>query len=209
MYFIEIDGLNSLEAKNDWNACRILILSKIRQNPNDINLFCRLISECWYVLSNWYCLAMDPNLDYVVFKNTLIASTNHAIQLGSNHVNFLWEIGYMMYLFPELFFDSNFDDQYTHFQKCGIDMIRKARLIKPDDRIIQVILLGFEGDLHTYNRAKKSIQNLIPMGFGGTTAVERYFSECLTDKEQEEKEDTEAHGDGSSMSSNPPSPAVD
>ena len=182
MYFIQVEKLSDLECQNDWVGCISLLNAKVNQNPGNSQLLCRLIAECWLILSDWDTLPNAESVDYSATKSVLIAATKYGIHHFADDVNFLWETGYMMNLFPYLFYNDNEGDLFSEFEQYGTKMLKKAHELNSSDQIVELLAMGFGNDYNAYCEAKGKIQHLIPLYFSEETAIERYFRGCLEDK---------------------------
>ena len=179
-YFIYIDGLLSLEQHEKWEDVRKLLCRVWGNEKLNCDKAIRLISECWYILSEWDSYIDNKNLSYQAFQNTLIECTEFSMQNFKDNARFLCVAGYMISLFPYLFFVGNADVLYLEWEQKGIGMLRRAYELNPNDKVAEILSLGQTLALSEYKKIKMSIQNELTTFFPGETVIERYFRDILS-----------------------------
>jgi len=184
-YFTNIEPLVYLEKQERWEKARELLYKKWINEKTHVNNLIRLLSECWYILTNWdNGMNNDPDLSFQTVHNTLIECTAFGLQRFANDQRFLCVAGYMISLFPYLFYANNPDNStdalYTEWEQKGIAMLQKAYEINPTDKVTKVLNLGNSSNLSSYNEAKIALQPEIEDAFPGETAIELYFKDILS-----------------------------
>lgn len=176
-YFIPVAGLAELEHKNDWEGCRKLLVQEVQDNPSSAPLLCRLIGECWLVLTNRFCMEVGPDVNLSIWKSTLVAATKYGLKNFSSDVNFLWQAGYMMILFPYYFCEGG--ENPASIEDLGRKMVKRANYLAPEDKVIQSVVLGFELPYKELVNARKPYQEVILNSLGTETELEQYFRDVL------------------------------
>jgi hypothetical protein len=177
--FIKVPILAELEKNNQWENARQLLYDIWIKNSNNADYTCRVIAECWYVLSEWDCSIQTSSLSYAKFKNTLIEATTDGLKKFYENEGFLWLVGYMIKLFPYLFYDEENNGLYQQWEDLGQCMINKATIINSDNPISKLLLMGFQPISKEFLSAKKDFIPMIDQYFCNDTAIERYFKEIL------------------------------
>ena len=72
------------------------------QDRENIELFLRLFSECWYLLCEWEVEEGTKGLSWDAFRDTLIECTTYGLEHFNQDIRFLWIGGYMISMFPYL-----------------------------------------------------------------------------------------------------------
>jgi len=183
-YFNDYELLSNLEKQGKWESARELLYDDWIADINNGERLVRLISECWYILSEWDTgLISDTGLSFQVVQNTLFESVEFGITNLSSDSRFLCITGYMISLFPYLFYvnDSNHntDVLYVEWEQRGSDMLQKAYQINPNDKVAEALNLGKSIGLAKYNEAKKALKPDLQHLFPGDTAIEMYFKDIL------------------------------
>ena len=178
--FIEVQGLLELEQSEDWDNARVLLYSLWENDKDNVNKLCRVISECWYVLTEWDCCISNKNLSYDDFKNTLINVTEYGLAYFSDNEKFLWMTGYMISLFPYLFYKDDIDDLYSQWEQRGKEMLLHSNQIAPDNLISKVLYLGTLNNSDDYLTTKLQLAPLLTNIFQGQTVIEEYFKDILS-----------------------------
>ena len=181
-YFTNIKGLAELEQQEKWDDVRKLLYEIWVNDKLDNGKLIRLLSECWYLLAEWDCWVKGGEQSFKTFKNVLIECTEFGMKNFMNNPRFLCVAGYMITMFPYLFFWNGTDRLYTEWEKKGAHMLRKAYELDPLDKVIEILNLGCASDLQEYNKAKKSIQPELEKIFPGDTEIEIYFKAIMSIK---------------------------
>jgi hypothetical protein len=178
-FFVDVDGLEELERAEKWDDARRLLLGIWEADSDDVAKLCRVFSECWYVLVEWDCCIDTDGLDPDEFKRTLIRVTTCGMARFGRDYRFLWLAGYMISLFPYLFFGGNSDALFLEWEKKGRDMMSLATDIRPGDAIARAVYLGSGKASRAYARAKSQPRPVLSHTFPGNTAIEEYFRDVL------------------------------
>lgn len=174
-YLIDIDGLTELELAGKWEDARRLLLNTWEADSDNVGKLCRVLSECWYVMSEWDCSIDTDGLDLGDFKRTLIRVTNYGLARFSLDWRFLWMAGYMISLFPYFFHEGNSDDLFLEWEEKGREMISRSADICPDDMVIKTVYLGLGEASEEYTGTKEQARLILSDAFPGDTAIEEYF----------------------------------
>ncbi|MCL2572884.1 MAG: hypothetical protein FWE11_10850 [Defluviitaleaceae bacterium] len=183
-YFIDCKLLSNLERQGEWENARKLLYNEWINDIDNGGRLVRLLSECWYILSEWDTgLIDDADLSFQTVQNTLIEGVEFGIANLSDDSRFLCITGYMISLFPYLFYvnDSNHntDVLYAEWEQRGFDMLQKAHEINPNDRVAKTLNLGKSMSMTEYNEAKIALKPELQYLFPGDTAIELYFKDTL------------------------------
>ena len=180
-YFIEVEGLYELEIQEKWEEARELLYKMWENDKLNSKKLIRLLFECWYVLAEWNCINTS-SISRKALQDTLIECTDFGIQNFMDDVHFLCVAGYMISLFPYLFYNHGDGDFYTELEQKGLGMLRKACELNPNDRIAMALNLGFKLDLKEgeYNEVIRPLSNELAKLFPRKTAIETYFKNALT-----------------------------
>ena len=184
IYFIHVEHLLELEKQEEWEAIRVLLFEKWKYNPISVEILVRLLSECWYILSEWDYSFHNKGLSFLTFQNTLIECTEFGIKNFITHSRFLCIAGYMISMSPYLFYADNkmhnSDLLYAEWEKKGLEMLRRSCVIGPADSVAKVLSLGSTSNLSDYNEAKKTLHPELSAIFPGETVIELYFKDVLS-----------------------------
>ncbi len=182
--FLEVTGLFELEQAEKWEEARELLYSLWSCDKNNVSMLCRAISECWYVLAEWDCCIVNKQSSFNLFKDTLVELTEYGLEHFLTNEDFLWMTGYMISMFPYLFFKGNEDYLYSKWEQKGKQMLFKATQIQPNNLISRTLYLGsLQSNREEYLRAKKRLQSCVKDYFSGNTAIEVYFKDVLSDRD--------------------------
>ncbi len=179
-YFQYVDGLYALEQAEKWDEARILLDRRWKEDKPCCAKLIRLLAECWYVLSLWDCRIDTEMLDYQTFQSALLECTEYGMSKCSENPKFLCLAGYMIAMLPHLFCLNGEEASYSHWEKEGLDLLKKARGYVPQDPVVKLLYLGFVADKETLRREKAHAAHEISELFSGKTAVETYFYSILT-----------------------------
>jgi len=178
-YFLDVEHLETLEKQEKWNEARELLYKMWENEKLNSEKLIRLFSECWYVLSLWECCINKEKLSFYAFQNTLIECTEFGIQNHMKKPRFLCIAGYMISMFPNLFYVNGTDKSYAEWEQNGIDMLRESCEFDPNDRIAKVLFLGTKAGFTEYRKEKKLLRLELASFFPNETAIEQYFKEIL------------------------------
>ena len=188
--FAVIDGLSELENDLKWEKARAMLYNLWEQDRENIELFLRLFSECWYLLCEWEVEEGTKGLSWDAFQNTLIECTTYGLEHFNQDIRFLWIGGYMISMFPYLFYRDERDEDksgalYLKWESKGMEMLGQAVKQKPCD-ISTVLYLGSfpRNEMSTtteevYREATRSVCQHLNEYFPGISTIEQYFKEIL------------------------------
>lgn len=184
-YFVNVEFLADLEKQGEWEKARGLLYKKWSDEKMNSGLLIRLLSECWYILSEWdNSIAGNKELSFQTVKGTLIECTEFGMKNCTNNSQFLCVAGYMISLFPHLFYNGNLahnsDSLYTEWEQRGIKMLRKSHETNPSDKIANVLNLGTTMNLANYDEAKIAMQSELQYIFPDETTIELYFKDIFS-----------------------------
>lgn len=178
--FIEVNGLLELEQAEKWNEAIELLYGIWYSDKGNVSKLCRLISECWYVLTEWDCFIQNKELSFDAFKKILVDTIQYGLARFNTDENFLWIAGYMISLFPYLFYESDEDALFTEWEQKGKDMLLLATRTAPNNLIAKVLYLGTQGVSDEYLMFKAQLAPHLNELFTGCTAIEEYFKDILS-----------------------------
>ena len=144
--FIEVEGLAELEQSGKWGEAKDLVYNLWNRDKKDEYKLCRLIFECWYVLCEWDSCISKEALSYDNFKETLIEAVRYGFEHFNTNSVFLWVCGYMISLFPYLFYKGDDDKLYKEWEQQGKDMLLSAKNSDSENLIAKVFYLGTQKD---------------------------------------------------------------
>ena len=177
--FCEIEKLIELEKLEKWEDIRVMLLEKWNQNRKDIDIFLRLVTECWHILSLWDCCIQTCGLSEQKFRETLIEATLFGLIEFSLDIRFLTVVGYMMSVLPYLFLSSSDEDGYSEWAQKGKEMLRLAYERAPDDLLVKTLWLGTVDCEDKYAETKQQLSSMLDALFPNETIVEQYFKDIL------------------------------
>lgn len=178
--FIEVHGLLELEQAGKWDDAKKLLYNLWHSDKKNVDKLCRLLSECWYVLSEWECCVKNGEASFQEFKGSLLEATLFGLTYFKCHPKFLWVAGYMIHLFPYLFCENDQDDFYVKWEQRGRNMLLHSTQIMPENLIARVLYLGTQKESAQYIAEKKQLSSQVNDFFSGQTAIEKYFKEVLS-----------------------------
>ncbi|MCL2311030.1 MAG: hypothetical protein FWC41_00865 [Firmicutes bacterium] len=182
MYFSILENLYDLEQDGQWEAIRKLLYKQWENHKSKLESLVTLAFECWIVLSEWHCCIKNENLNYDLFKDNLIDVYNYGIEHFDNNQIFQCLFGYMMSLFPNLFYsdDDLSGEKYVLYENKGKAMLEKSYRNNPNNLLAKVLFFGTTDKTKEYNKAREEIKPLLTTLFPGKTAIEQYFKEVLS-----------------------------
>lgn len=123
--FIPVEGLLNLEQSNKWNEAITLLHNYWLTDLSNSRTACRLIAECWYVLSDWGLYA-EEDMSFDFIKKIMIYTTRYGLGHYKD-VDFLWTVGYMISLFPYLFHNEQQETADALWQSKGKALLKKPQ----------------------------------------------------------------------------------
>lgn len=178
--FIEAEGLLELEQAQKWNSAKELLYNLWNEDKSNVSKLNRLISECWYVLAEWDCSIKSKALSFDAFKEVLVDAIQYGLAHFRNNAEFLWISGYMISLFPELFYDGKDGVSLNDWAQKGVDILLLANQIESDNLIAKVLYLGTHAPSDEYEVCKAQLAPYLNQLFPGHTAIEAYFKDVLS-----------------------------
>jgi len=179
-YLMNIEGLVELEQQEKWEESRELLYGIWASDELNSGKLIRLLSECWYVMAQWDCYIENEELSFQVFQNTLVECTEFGIKNFIDNPRFLCLAGYMISLLPYLFVVNGTEDLYAKWEQKGVDMLRRAYKLDPDDKVAKVLNLGRTSGFSDTNKARESITTELVTLFPYETSVDVYFRDILS-----------------------------
>lgn len=177
--FIPVEGLLNLEQSNKWNEAITLLHNYWLTDLSNSRTACRLIAECWYVLSDWGLYA-EEDMSFDFIKRIMVYTTRYGLDHYKD-VDFLWTVGYMISLFPYLFHNEQQETFDALWESKGKALLKKASEMDPNNQIANLLYIGTqEGSFEEYRSKRDRMKDVINKAFPGTTAVEQYFREVLS-----------------------------
>ena len=168
-----------LENKGEYLMAINQLYKEWEQNKADGKLTVRLAFECWYALSESYRLNLSES-DCQKAKAILIQVKDNVIESGIKDAYVLSHMGYMITMFPDLFYEGDNDEQYEKHQLIGSKMLAEAVRISPDDKIAELFMLGNNNKEKAYNKLKKQLRTQIQQEYDGEDSFDEYFRDVLT-----------------------------
>lgn len=178
--FPEAEELVVLERQGKWEEARALLYSRWSADQRDAGKLYRLLSECWYVLAEWGCCIRDAETRAEQFQKTLMEVTRYGMAHFYDDASFLWMAGYMICLFPHLFYEGTSGELFPAWEKRGKGMLARSVQMDPDNLLSKVLYLGARPDAsEAYALTKKQLAPYLHAVFPGNTAIEVYFRDVL------------------------------
>jgi hypothetical protein len=194
-FFIEVNGLSELEDQEKWEEARALLYGLWDADRENLDLFLRLFSECWYVLYKWGCIMdKDPSESpsYRAFRDNLIECAAYGLTHFNKDTRFLWMAGYMIVMYPFVFYDVKNDKPksstlFLEWESKGQDMLDLSYKQNPNDLMAKFARLHYcsrpiSAEISAADEAKeyRGVNRNFGDYFTGSTAVERYFKKQWT-----------------------------
>lgn len=184
--FLEVKGLSGLERAEKWEEARAMLYELWNADRENIDLFLRLFSECWYVLCEWDAVVKSECLSWETFQGTLVECTMYGLDHFDGDTRFLWMGGYMIGLFPYLFYrgegidQKDWDALYLKWEAKSNEMSKKAARQEPNNLLAKLNVVGsyqfiVANGKDEYLETKKRLVPLLGKYFPGDTAIEEYF----------------------------------
>lgn len=176
--FKKIEELNNLEKKHKYDEIIKFLKSEWLDNKNDVDVILRVVSECWYILTEEDITICKKQCDFDACKETLICVTNYCIENGYIYNETCsWFFGYAISLFPFFFYSGNSEKKYTYFDCLGKKICTGLINDNSTQKIIKYLCYGF----FIKNNEIKICEADIQEAFEGNSLIENYFKEiCLT-----------------------------
>ena len=83
-----------LERAEKWEEARAMLYELWNADRENIDLFLRLFSECWYVLCEWNAVVDAEGMSWETFQDTLVECTMYGLDHFGGDTRFLWMGGY-------------------------------------------------------------------------------------------------------------------
>jgi len=186
MYFDFVENLHQMEQSEQWEAVRKLLRERWLSQKDNLGALIRLASECWLILTDWECSINNEGLDYELFKRDLIATCSYGLEHFGDDEKILCLFGYMMSLFPYLFYLNDDPDgkEYLAYESKGHSLLEKAYRNYSNVLLVQVFFLGSISHPTKYQEAKyretrAALKPFLSALFPGDTAIEEYFKDVL------------------------------
>ena len=184
--FVEVKGLLELERAEKWEEARALLYELWNADRENVDLFLRVFSECWYVLCEWDAVVDAKGLSWDIFQDTLIECTTYGLAHFGGDSRFLWVGGYMIKTFPYLFYRGEGPDKEniaalnSKWESKGTEMSDKAARQEPNNLMAKLYSVGsyqftVANGKDEYLEIKKRLVPLLGKYFPGDTAIEEYF----------------------------------
>lgn len=170
-------SVDRLECQEQYKAAIDFMYEEWIQEPENLKVFLRLSFSCWYVIAENEVLSeTDVKKEdiprFEILLNELLAFGKKEFE---EDPDFLWLFGYMISLFPE-----NFGGAVD--EKTGIAMVKEALAIRPQDPVIQLVLLkgiAHAETLPEYAPLCAVVNAMLPNRFVGEGELQRYFREVF------------------------------
>lgn len=130
--------------------------------------------------NTWDCFARSKALPFDAFKNILVEAAQYGLAHFTSNADFLWISGYMISLFPYLFYEGDDGISFAEWEQKGVDMLLVANQIDASNRIAKVLYLGTQDASDEYAAAKAQLTPYLNQLFPGHTSIEEYFKDVLT-----------------------------
>jgi len=179
--------IDALEAQEKYIEALTLMVIEWEKNPEDLKVANRLGFLCWYVTVEADVLG-DNGVDAIGIDECgkLFSELAHFGQITfPEEPDFLSSYGYMISLFPDYFDLSALEicgEYGSDIYRIGERMIGKARSLKPEDKIIQLMHIDSKPNRksnHAYRELCHEVNRLLPAAFQGEGEMQQYFKEVL------------------------------
>ena len=121
------------------------------------------------------------DLSYKIVQDTLIECTEFGLKNLMDNPKFLRIAGYMISLFPHLFYKNLIHDSdllYTQWEQKGINMLQMSCELNPSDKVSVILNKGVTTNLVNDDIIKLTQAELQSI-FPGETSIELYFKDVL------------------------------
>lgn len=173
---MNITWLTENENKGKWEENRILLRNLYYSDTYNEEYYLRAVNECWYVLIDWNFIE-NVGLNYNDFRADIGNYLNIGYSLFNSDARFIWMVGNMMTLFPELF--ANEREYESEIKNKGVELLNKGRIMYPDNAFIKVIYDGAVCGCNSSSdsEAARKITDNLNLYFPGNSRIEQYYSE--------------------------------
>lgn len=177
--FCSVSGLSNLECANLWDDARKLLYDKWSKHKDNLDYLCRIMSECWFFLSQPVNCSTHPNDTNLQFKKTLSEVTEYGMSQFADNPKFLWLAGYMIQMFPSHFCLKGNSGEFLEWEQRGENMLYRATQLEPSNLIAQTLYWGTKSSSPLYSSFQLLLVPRLNELFPGQTAIEEYFREIL------------------------------
>lgn len=179
-FFLEIEGLNKIEHQHRWELAVETLFNLWHEDVGNVNKLCRLIAECWIILSTSERESVLSAESFKSIKGKLIDCTNYGLSTFEKESSLLWLCGYMMSLLPYLFYDNSKGDLYLSVERKGGELLCRAKTLEPENCLYKVTYLGIGKMTDEYVETRQKLQKVLSDFFPGNTMIEEYFREVFS-----------------------------
>lgn len=179
-FFLKIESLNEIEHQHKWELAVETLFNLWHEDMGNVSKLCRLIAECWIILSTSGREFVLSTESFKSIKEKLIDCTNYGLSNFRKESSFIWLCGYMMTLFPYLFYDDSTDDLYSSVERMGCELLCRAKTLEPENYLYKVSYLGIGEYNDEYVITKQKLQKVLNEIFPDNTMIEEYFREVFS-----------------------------
>ena len=162
-----------LENSNQWIEAADYLYEQWRREPKSKNGILCAGAEIWYLICYWDHPFINRKIDLGLYMRRLKEITEAGDQYFPHDPDYLALFGYLMHVQPFWFVLERGDD-VDEIQNRGLEMVKEASVLAPDDPDISAIHMNVQD--HYERRSKQLCQ------WGGG-AVNDYFKAVLNAKE--------------------------
>lgn len=175
MFFCKIEELVRLEENQKWKESVEYLYNLWKSNPQDNELFLRLVSESWYILSEYEVLNLkEDEISFEKIKDLLNEVVSGYCENKPNEKCNLF-LGYIFTMTPYLFNDS------TDVESLGKSLLKECCNKNPTSLSKTLFYGSTTKYKKDYIKSKKILQKDLMKIFSTDTEVERYFLDVLGD----------------------------
>lgn len=179
-FFLKIESLEEIEHQYKWELAVETLYNLWHEDMKNVSKLCRLISECWIILSTSEVAVVLSTESFKSIKEKLINCTNYGLNNFGKEPSFLWLCGYMMTLLPYLFYDDSNEDLYSSVNKMGCELLCRAKTLEHENYLYKVSYLGIGEFNEEYVETQKKLQKNLNDFFPYNTMIEEYFREVFS-----------------------------
>ena len=171
-------NLAAFEEKGMWSTAIAYLNSLWEQDRVNLEYALRLITECWFVLSNHACLTTNEEVDSRNIKELLmhVLAVCDASSLINNPV-YLCVTGYIMQINPESFNKANVS--YDTIVRDSWSRLNTAYQKSSADIRINMLYNGFIATYDEYKLLQSKHMKEMEILDWDRTAVSEYFHDVL------------------------------
>ena len=173
------DNISILEKEGKYLMAIESLYGAWKSNREESKLLVRLAFECWYALSEQENLNISDE-QFAKVQSILMELKDYVVDNNVRDTYVLSHLGYMMSMFPYLFYANDKEDQYVEIEKIGISMMKRAIEIDPTNQIAQLFKMGSESASKSYNKLRKQLKPQIEREYSGDSCFDEYFRDVLT-----------------------------